>query len=478
MTSRLRRPLTIAALLLGFAASSVVVASAAESRVNMANGIKIGEVDQDSAIVWTRLTRDPERNKDGKPFEADDGRDGKGLENLDERQDSVPGTDGEVRVSWWEKGDKEQKHVIDWKKVEADKDYTIQFVLENLKPAAEYVLLVEGRADGSDDSPCQVEGNFRTAPPPDDPANVKFVVITGQVYQHRDDMENGHKIYPTMLKLDPDFFIHTGDIEYFDTPKPYATSLAAARFKWNRIYAMPFQREFHKHVASYFMKDDHDTLRDDCWPGQTYGDLTFAQGQQLFLDEVPMGEKTYRTVRWGKDLQIWLPEGRDFRSPNPDPDGPDKTIWGKEQKQWFFDTVKKSDATFRILICQTPMVGPDKKRKRDNHANPNFTYEGNELRKFLADENMIFICGDRHWQYVSVDPVSGLREFCCGPASNRHAGGLKKEEQTSQLQFLRVKGGFLEVEIDRQDGVPRATLRFRGVNGKVHHEEVFTAEEK
>lgn len=32
------------------------------SPVNMANGIKVGEVDCDSAIVWTRLTVNPERN--------------------------------------------------------------------------------------------------------------------------------------------------------------------------------------------------------------------------------------------------------------------------------------------------------------------------------------------------------------------------------------------------------------------------------
>ena len=79
-----------------------------------------------------------------------------------------------------------------------------------------------------------------------------------------------------------------------------------------------------------------------------------------------MGERTHRTIRWGKDLQIWLVEGRDFRSPNTMPDGPGKTIWGKEQKQWFFDTVKASDATFRILLSPTPIVGPDRKNKNDN----------------------------------------------------------------------------------------------------------------
>ena len=39
-----------------------------------------------------------------------------------------------------------------------------------------------------------------------------------------------------------------------------------------------------------------------------------------------MGERTYRTFRWGRGLQIWLVESRDFRSANTMKDGPDKTI--------------------------------------------------------------------------------------------------------------------------------------------------------
>ena len=64
------------------------------------------------------------------------------------------------------------------------------------------------------------------------------------------------------------------------------------------------------------------------------GDFTFEQGQRIFLQEVPMGDRIYRRIRWGKRLEVWLVEGRDFRSENPDPDGPDKTIWGEDQKEW------------------------------------------------------------------------------------------------------------------------------------------------
>ena len=41
------------------------------------------------------------------------------------------------------------------------------------------------------------------------------------------------------------------------------------------------------------------------------GAFTFDQGKAVFLEQVGMGERTYRTVRWGKDLQVWMVEGRD-----------------------------------------------------------------------------------------------------------------------------------------------------------------------
>ncbi|MEJ2701782.1 MAG: alkaline phosphatase D family protein, partial [Sedimentisphaerales bacterium] len=280
------------------------------------------------------------------------------------------------------------------------------------------------------------------------------------------------KIYDVMRKLKPDFFVHTGDIEYYDRPRPYAKNKELARFKWNRIYAMPFQRAFHEGTTSYFIKDDHDTLKNDCWPGQKYGQLTWEQGLAIFREQVPMGEKTYRTIRWGRDLQIWIVEGRDFRSPNKMPDGPGKTIWGKEQKQWFFDTVKKSDATFRILISPTPIVGPDRANKNDSYANKGFTYEGSQIREFIASQkNMCVINGDRHWQYVSVDPKTGVREYGCGPSSDIHAGGYSMSMRKPMQKYLRIKGGFLAVTVKRTNGQPTITFRHYGPDGKIYNED-------
>ncbi|MCX6630867.1 MAG: alkaline phosphatase D family protein, partial [Candidatus Solibacter sp.] len=202
------------------------------------------------------------------------------------------------------------------------------------------------------------------------------------------------------------------------------------------------------------------------------GDFTFKQGQAIFLEQVGMGDKTMRTFRWGKDLQVWLPEGRDFRSSNKMPDGPDKTIWGKEQKEWFKRSVQASDATFRVLISPTPLVGPDRENKGDNHANKAFTHEGNELRSFIASQkNMYVVTGDRHWQYVSVDSKSGVREYSCGPASDQHAGGFRMDLRQPEHRYLNIVGGFLAGTVERIDGKPVLTFRHYSVDGKILNED-------
>jgi len=407
----------------------------------LGNGIKIGEVTAGTAVIWARLTETP---------------------NCKPPQFKQPGATGEVRLTVKEEaGDGVITRTAG---VDPRRDFTHQFVLTGLKPATAYQVSVTP-GDAEDRS---VRGRFTTAAAPDRAARVVFTVTTGHKFKTIDDPGRGQKIYPAMLALEPSFFVHTGDIVYYDGDlEPMGATVGKARLHWHRMYSLPNQIAFHRQTPSYFIKDDHDTLKNDCWPGQTYGELTFEEGRAIFREQVPMGGKTYRTIRWGKDLQVWLPEGRDFRSPNTMPDGPDKTIWGGEQIAWFKRTVEQSDATFRILVSPTPVVGPDRARgKNDNHANAAFRREGDMLRRFLAGHDMIVCSGDRHWQYHSVDAETGLMEFCCGPSTNRHAGGWNPDKVTSEHRFLRVRGGFLSVTVERIDGTPTAAFRHHDVDGK------------
>jgi len=423
--------------------------SCAPEKVFMGTGIKIGEVSQNSAIIWTRLTRPAEPNTEGikfGEFSIDDFLENKTLSDaqqgpaggfvsqlpegvsLAEAECAVPGTTGEVRLSYMEKGQKNTKKVIGWSPVDENKDFTRHFTLDGLKSATEYSLIVEGRKNASSPVTAIVKSSFLTAADKSQSQRVLFTVVTGTRYDTRDDGKNGHKFFPSMLKLKPNFFVHTGDIVYYDFIHPYVTHIDLARFSWNRMFGLPNTRDFHNKVPTYLMKDDHDSWDNDCWPSMPgeMGVFTYEQGLQVYSEQAPMSDKKhYRTFRWGKDLQIWLVEVRDYRSPNHDPDGPDKTMWGKEQVDWFKKTVNESDATFKVLISPTPMVGPDhlwKAEKSDNHADKDWSFEGNLLRDFISNQkNMYIINGDRHWQYISKDKRTGILEYSCGPSTDTHA---------------------------------------------------------
>ena len=446
--------------------------------VHMANGIKIGEVRQTSAMVWARLTRDVEPRVDGVAFsrrKPDQPQLPDGVA-LDSMRGAVAGAAGELRVVWWREGRQRQRQrrMTPWHAVDADTDFAHRFTLDELRPGSAYRVVVEGREAAAAAVACRVDGRFGTAPAAAAPAAVSFCVISCQDYPRRDAGARGHRIYGEMLELAPDFLVHTGDTLYYDKPRPYATTVALARFKWNRLYGLTLQREFHRQVSCYFQKDDHDLLKNDCWSGQRYGELSWQQGLAIYREQLPVAVLPYRQVRWGRDLEIWLVEGREFRSPNRMPDGPDKTIWGEDQMRWLRQTMSASDASWRVLISPTPIVGPDRKNKNDNHSNAGFAHEGAAVRRFLAGlGNVVVICGDRHWQYASRDAATGLREFGCGPSSDAHAGGFRLADRSPMHEYLAVRGGFLQVAVLPVGDRARLVLRHRGVDGSICNEVVL-----
>ena len=462
----------------------------------MATGMKIGEVTSSDAIIWVRLTKHEKRTDFGSGLPEVSytlASTGEALEELSGRQrdaiphvsfpdglsiqtieGAVPGIDGYARIHYSPEGAADKLRTP-WQSVNPRADFTTQFRLSNLNPGTAYAIEVEYAASLGAASKT-LPGSFRTAPEADTVSPITFTVTTGQRYTDLDS-KDGFKIYDVMRALDPDFFVHTGDILYYDE---LGKTPDLANWHWQRTFSLNSSLRFHNQVASYFIKDDHDTLVNDCWPTMEtryMGDLTFERGVEIFREQVPMGEYTFRTVRWGKDLQVWMVEGRDYRSSNDMVDGPDKTIWGAEQKAWFKRTVAESDATFRILISPTPVVGPDRERKNDNHANEGFTHEGDEIRAFIASQkNMVVICGDRHWQYVSVDATHGVKEYSCGPASDEHAGGWKNDMLRPEHQYLNVIGGFLAVTVTRENDHPVLIARHHGVDGKILNEDSVPAE--
>ena len=207
----------------GLLTASLSTPSSAEGPPYLANGVKIGEVQQTSAIVWTRLSMAPD---------------------YDPETFFIPGMQGEVRVAYWPRDAESQTVTTDWIANHPDDDYAYQVELTGLKPGTVYEFRLEARADGNTNT---LEGRFKTAYDPAKPVKVTFAVITCQGTWTLDDGENGHLIYKTMPKHDPDFFVHTGDIVYYDR---LAKTLELARWHWQRMYSLPTNVEFHRRVAS------------------------------------------------------------------------------------------------------------------------------------------------------------------------------------------------------------------------------------
>jgi alkaline phosphatase D len=291
-----------------------------------------------------------------------------------------------------------------------------------------------------------------------------------------------------MKRLSPAFLVSTGDNVYYDIDLPMATSVELARYHWHRMYSQPLLVEFFRTVPGYWMKDDHDSFEDDDWQTRQplrVAPMTWQDLAPVFSEQVPIGKKTYRSFRWGKGLEIWLVETRDFRSPNPDPDGPRKTIWGAEQKAWLKKSLLASDAVFRVLISPDCIVGPGGEPSRarfelpeggaDSQGDGGFAHEGREFRHWVRENklaNLIIVNGDRHWQYHSVDPETGLHEFSCGAVSDSHASDSPYNPKYHR--FLRIKGGFITVSLEGTEASPRLVVQHHDVDGQVVHQAVFS----
>ena len=279
-----------------FLATGAVVAANAPAAAadppapRQASGVKVGEVTDSSAIVWVRLTAHAARNADGaKPV-------GKGAKDEPPLADAAvaalhgacPGAAGRARVRYGTKPDLAGAQATEWAEVTEKTDFAHSFTLTGL-PADSVVHYAVDTTDPRKAAHGSLAGSFRTAPKADAETEVAFAVVTCQMYADLDHAD-GYHIYPAIRALAPRFVAFTGDNVYYDSERPRAVTPALARYHWERMYSLPRHVELLRGCATYWEKDDHDTLKDDSWPGQKMGELTFAEGQRIFRRQVPLGE--------------------------------------------------------------------------------------------------------------------------------------------------------------------------------------------
>ncbi len=161
----------------------------------------------------------------------------------------------------------------------------------------------------------------------------------------------GLRMFETMRRAKPDFFVHSGDTVYADNPllpevklddgsiwknlvTPAKSKVAETQdeFRGNFLYNLGDEnvRRFNAEVPIVAQWDDHE-VRNNWFPTQVLDDpryqvksvaLLAARAKKSFLEYMPIRlpgtdrERVYRKIAYGPNLEVFVLDMRSYRGPN------------------------------------------------------------------------------------------------------------------------------------------------------------------
>lgn len=207
---------------------------------------------------------------------------------------------------------------------------------------------------------------------------------------------SNYEIFNSIAAKKPDFMIWTGDNIYYREPDWLNESGMRYRYAQNR--ELPELRQLLATTQNYAIWDDHDygandsdrtyRLREaslrifkDYWANATYGE--------------PETPGVFGRFEW-EDVEFFLLDDRYYRSPDEMPNSPDKVMFGDRQMRWLTESLRSSNAAFKIIVGGNQML---------NQLSPvesfkMFPAEHRRLLDFIRDariEGVLFLSGDRHY---------------------------------------------------------------------------------
>lgn len=282
-----------------------------------------------------------------------------------------------------------------------ESDFTGSTLLRDLPPGEQIhyrVLLADPDDPSRTGEP--VEGTFRTAAA-QARRGVRFVWsgdLAGQGWGINPDI-GGYRIFEAMRRLDPDFFLCSGDNIYADGPIQATAALPGGR-TWRNLtteekshvaqtlddYRGNFRynlldenlRRFNAQVPGVIQWDDHE-VRNNWYPGEaiandpryteTNVDVLAARARQAFAEYFPISTlrrpdgRIYRVQHHGPLLDVFVLDMRTYKNPNsPDTQVTDEQgILGREQLDWLKRELTRSRAVWKVIANDLPLglVVPD-----------------------------------------------------------------------------------------------------------------------
>ncbi len=206
------------------------------------------------------------------------------------------------------------------------------------------------------------------------------------------------RMWSTIASHDLDAMLMLGDNVYIDIAE------MPGAFHDYTYYRRQSNPDFRKLVAAtpmYSIWDDHDAALDDIWMGPFKDKPDWKQPMVNVFNRnwVNPGEGDpdwpgcWYSFSIG-DVEIFMLDGRTYRT---NPFKEEKTMLGPVQKQWLFDSLKASTATFKIIGSPVAWASDAKPGSMDTWAG--FIEEREEVYQFLSDhkiEGVILLSADRH----------------------------------------------------------------------------------
>jgi len=309
------------------------------------HGVASGDPDTDRAAIWTRVTTDqPE------PMA--------------------------VALRWLLAGDPELTDVVASGETTArpEDDFTTQVDVTGLKPDTHYWYAFTGAAETSP------IGRFRTLPGSDG-EHIRFAAVSCAKFNS--GFFNG---YARIAERDDlNFVLHLGDYIYEAAQKPPASQTPGADIgrpfdplnecvtleDYRRRYAQyrgdPDTQAVHQAHAMLCSLDDHE-FADGAWRGGSdehkperdgpWADrraAAFQARREWLPDRLPDPnalDRVFRSVSLGQLADLFLIDTRSRRDQpigGPQMYDPARSQLGQEQRDWLFDGLDRSTATWRLL---------------------------------------------------------------------------------------------------------------------------------
>jgi alkaline phosphatase D len=337
--------------------------------------------------------------------------------------------------------------------VEAADDWTGQVRLDGLAPARRYSYRVRFKPGG-----LAARGSFTTPPAATEAASIRLAFggdVAGQNVC-RDAVE-GFPILDTIHAWRPDAFVGLGDMIYADNacaptglygnaqlPGAFGPAIDLAGFwaHWRYAREDPASRRLLGSTSYIGVWDDHEVINDfgpltdvGSTPPYPPGLHLLPIGLRAFLDYTPVASapRLYRSLRWGRHLELFVLDTRSYREANYTPDSPEhpKTMLGPEQLAWLKEGLAGSDATWKVIVSSVPMsipTGFPPTNGRDGWANfdqaTGFENELLDILRFMAEhgiDNPVWITTDVHFaegfRYTPFPehPAFVVHEIATGP---------------------------------------------------------------